>query len=64
MRKGGGKKRKHPTNTNPNAEVSQAAIDTQAREAIKDLFPKIPSKDLHQIVKHAFELVRLIRSKR
>jgi len=37
--------------------LSQAAIDTQAREAIKDLFPKIPQKDLHDIVTHAFELV-------
>jgi hypothetical protein len=37
--------------------LSQAAIDTQAREAIKDLFPKIPPKDLHDIVTHAFELV-------
>ncbi|MCJ1243502.1 hypothetical protein MMC30_000699 [Trapelia coarctata] len=36
--------------------LSQAAIDTQAREAIKDLFPKIPQKDLHDIVTHAFEL--------
>ena len=40
--------------------LSQAAIDTQAREAIKDLFPKIPQKDLHDIVTHAFELVGYI----
>ena len=36
---------------------SQASIDTQAREAIKDLFPKIPMKDLHAIVTRAFEKV-------
>lgn len=39
------------------SDVSQATIDTQAREAIKDLFPKIPARDLHVIVTHAFELV-------
>ena len=38
-------------------ELSQATIDTQAREAIKDLFPKIPQKDLHDIVTRAFEKV-------
>ncbi|MCJ1431914.1 hypothetical protein MMC27_001270 [Xylographa pallens] len=39
-----------------NTKLSQATIDTQAREAIKDLFPKIPDKDLRDIVTHAFEL--------
>lgn len=39
-------------------ELSQAAIDTQARDAIKDLFPNIPDKDLHEIVRRAFEKVR------
>ncbi|MCJ1283832.1 hypothetical protein MMC26_003163 [Xylographa opegraphella] len=37
-------------------KLSQATIDTQAREAIRDLFPKIPDKDLRDIVTHAFEL--------
>ena len=39
------------------SKLSQATIDTQAREAIRDLFPKIPDKDLRDIVTHAFELV-------
>ena len=42
-----------------NVELSQATIDTQAREAIKDLFPKIPSKDLRDIIIRAFEKVSL-----
>lgn len=37
--------------------LSQATIDTQAREAIKDLFPKIPQADLHEIVSRAFQKV-------
>ena len=37
--------------------LSQAVIDTQAREAIKDLFPKIPSEDLHEIVGRSFQKV-------
>jgi hypothetical protein len=38
-------------------DVSQAILDTQAREAIKDLFPKIPEKDLHDIICRAFKKV-------
>lgn len=38
-------------------DVPQAVLDTQAREAIKDLFPKMPNKDLHEIVFRAFEKV-------
>ncbi|KAL9104678.1 MAG: hypothetical protein Q9163_000421 [Psora crenata] len=37
--------------------LSQAVIDTQAREAIEDLFPKIPQLDLHEIVSRAFDKV-------
>ncbi len=37
--------------------LSQAIIDTQAREAIKDLFPKIPADDLHTIIGRAFQKV-------
>ncbi|MCJ1392242.1 hypothetical protein MMC18_005109 [Xylographa bjoerkii] len=44
------------THNTSNTKLSQATIDTQAREAIKDLFPKIPDKDLRDIVTHAFEL--------
>ena len=38
-------------------QKSQAAIDTEAREAIKDLFPKIPKDEVHEIVLRAFEKV-------
>lgn len=34
----------------------QVEINTEAREIIKDLFPKIPDKDLFQIIKTAFQL--------
>lgn len=37
--------------------LSQAVIDTQAREAIKDLFPKIPAEDLHVIIGRSFQKV-------
>lgn len=37
--------------------LSQALIDSQAREAIQDLFPKIPQRDLHEIVVRAFDKV-------
>lgn len=40
-----------------NNDISQATLDTQAREAIKDLFPKIPDKDLHEIICRAFQKV-------
>ena len=44
----------------PNFDInlSQAVIDTQAREAIKDLFPKIPESDLHATIGRAFQKVR------
>lgn len=35
--------------------LSQAVIDTQAREAIIDLFPKIPRDDLHAVISRAFQ---------
>ncbi|KAK2760952.1 hypothetical protein FQN54_002194 [Arachnomyces sp. PD_36] len=37
------------------SEVSQTTINTEARDAIKDLFPNIPDKDLNQIIKTAFQ---------
>ena len=52
-----GKKQKLLGKTLAKAHLSQATVDTLAREAIKDLFPNIPPKDLHEIVIHAFELV-------
>ena len=41
--------------------LSQAVIDTQAREAIRDLFPNIPSNDLHTIIGRAFQKVCELR---
>ena len=46
-----------PHNKSSSLDISQATLDTQAREAIKDLFPKIPDKDLHQIISRAFQKV-------
>ena len=37
--------------------LSQATIDTQARESITDLFAKIPLEDLHNIVSRSFQKV-------
>lgn len=42
-------------NSSPKSDISQATLDTQAREAIRDLFPKIPERDLHAIVARAFQ---------
>jgi len=39
--------------------LKQAVIDTQAREAIKDLFPKIPVDDLHTVIGRSFQKVNL-----
>lgn len=33
----------------------QITINTEARDAIRDLFPNIPDNDLHQIIKTAFQ---------
>ncbi|KAJ5138074.1 hypothetical protein N7526_004307 [Penicillium atrosanguineum] len=37
------------------SEVSQLTINTEARDAIKDLFPNVPQSDLFQIIKTAFQ---------
>ncbi|KAJ5563865.1 hypothetical protein N7513_000107 [Penicillium frequentans] len=39
----------------PDSEVSQEVINTEARDAIKDLFPNVPDKDLFQIIKTSFQ---------
>ena len=49
---------KHPDLEDSQKELTQAEIDTQAREAISDLFPKLPEQDLRDIVARAFEKVR------
>lgn len=41
------------------SEISQVTINTEARDAIKDLFPNIPQHDLYQIIKTAFQKVGL-----
>ena len=54
------KKRKNPIgkrNISPQSGVSQATIDTEAREAIRDLFPNIPENDLYDIIRQAFSKV-------
>ena len=38
-------------------EASQAEIDTEAKEAIKDLFANIPDHDLYAVVRLAFKKV-------
>ncbi|KAI9875404.1 MAG: hypothetical protein M1830_008524, partial [Pleopsidium flavum] len=39
----------------PRSDVSQAALNAEARDAIKDLFPKIPETDLNKIISRAFQ---------
>ncbi|KAJ6088293.1 hypothetical protein N7486_009554 [Penicillium sp. IBT 16267x] len=39
----------------PDSEVSQEVINTEARDAIKDLFPNVPDKDLFRIIKTSFQ---------
>ena len=36
-------------------QKDQVTINTEARDAIKDLFPSIPDRDLYQIIKTAFQ---------
>lgn len=42
-----------PNRHDPN--MSQATINAEARDAIKDLFPNIPNRDVNQIIKTAFQ---------
>ncbi|CDM30040.1 hypothetical protein DTO006G1_6254 [Penicillium roqueforti] len=37
------------------SEISQQTLNTEARDALKDLFPNMPEKDLNQIIKTAFQ---------
>ncbi|KGO65134.1 protein of unknown function DUF2293 [Penicillium italicum] len=41
--------------TQADSEISQITLNTEARDALKDLFPNIPDKDLNQIIKTAFQ---------
>ena len=51
-----GNKRKRQM-MSPVSDVSQATLDTQAREAIRDLFPRLPEVDLHEILVESFQKV-------
>src|ERR1700759_4201234 len=46
----------NPDGKRPAEEKDQVTINTEAKQTIKDLFPKIPDKDLFRIIKHAFQL--------
>jgi hypothetical protein len=47
--------RRQGRNKRPDEMKDQITINTEARDAIKDLFPNIPDNDLHQIIKTAFQ---------
>ncbi|KAG8528093.1 uncharacterized protein KY384_007009 [Bacidia gigantensis] len=52
------KKNKSKTQGGPSgfdSSLPQAIIDSQARETLKDLFPKIPERDMHEIISRAFD---------
>jgi hypothetical protein len=48
-------RRRQGNNKKPDDLKDQITINTEARDAIKDLFPNIPDNDLHQIIKTAFQ---------
>lgn len=41
-------------------DVPQITINTEARDVIRDLFPRIPDDDINQIIKTAFQKVTLL----
>jgi hypothetical protein len=41
------------------SEISQVTLNTEARDALRDLFPNIPDTDLNQIIKTAFQKVSM-----
>lgn len=49
------RQRRQGRNQRPDDMKDQITINTEARDAIKDLFPNIPDNDLHQIIKTAFQ---------
>ena len=51
----------HQENPPATTEVDQITINTEARDAIRDLFPNIPDNDLNQIIKTAFQKVSPLR---
>lgn len=59
--KGKSKGKKRQASPRLDMSLSQAVIDTTAREAIKDLFPNIPLKDQRAIIGRAFQKVCHLR---
>ena len=47
----------HGLDTSSNSHLSQEELDKKAREALKDLFPKIPDRDLNMVIARAFDKV-------
>lgn len=47
------------THRHSESDASQITINTEARDVIRDLFPNIPTSDLNQIIKTAFQKVWL-----
>lgn len=48
------------TTTDGDVDVPQITINTEARDVIRDLFPRIPDDDINQIIKTAFQKVTLL----
>jgi hypothetical protein len=46
--------------TDGDVDVPQITINTEARDVIRDLFPRIPDDDINQIIKTAFQKVYLL----
>ncbi len=44
-------------NNHLKTDMSQITLENRARETIKDLFPKIPDRDLHAIIRQSFQKV-------
>ncbi len=55
--KSGANKTNNKRKNSTSSDVSQATLNAEARDAIKDLFPKIPEADLKKIISRAFQKV-------
>ena len=43
-------------------KMKQVDLDAQAKAAILDMFPAIPTNNLHEVIDHAFEIVSILQS--
>lgn len=43
--------------TDGDVDIPQITINTEARDVMRDLFPRIPDDDINQIIKTAFQKV-------